>query len=125
MEEGSDIPLFVIDWECAQLGLPSIDIGQMMAEMYALSLYKSIEAGLWLLQGFVEAYRLTSLDFAFRACIQMGAHLLCITSMFPGWGSPQQVEEVITMGRDIIVHAWEKDRAWFEGGDIACIFAAI
>lgn len=114
--------MLVIDWECTQLGLPSVDFGQMIAEMYALWAYKSITAGIWMMEGFIEAYGNASQDFAFRTAIQTGAHLLCTTTTFPGWGTPQKVQEVARLGRDIIVHAWEKDAAWFERGDLACLF---
>ncbi|EMT72748.1 kinase-like domain-containing protein [Fusarium oxysporum II5] len=46
IKEGTKIPVFVVDWEMTQLGLPSVDFGEMIAEMYALWLYKSIDAGL-------------------------------------------------------------------------------
>ena len=116
------MPVFVIDWEIAHLGVLSIDYGQMMAELYALWLYKGITAGLWVMEGYADAYGDVSEAFAFRAAIQMGTHLLCITTTFPGWGTPQRVEDVACVGRDIIVHAWEKDRDWFEKSELACLF---
>ncbi|KAM6529463.1 hypothetical protein FALCPG4_007599 [Fusarium falciforme] len=122
IQQGTEVPMLVIDWECTQLGLPSIDFGQMIAEMYALWLYKSINAGLWMMEGFIEAYGNVSQDVAFRTAIQTGAHLLCTTTMFPGWGTPEQVKEVTRVGRDIVVHAWKKEAAWFERGDLACLF---
>ncbi|RSL91619.1 hypothetical protein CDV31_015432 [Fusarium ambrosium] len=118
----TEVPMLVIDWECTQLGFPSVDFGQMIAEMYALWLYKSITAGLWMMEGFIEGYGNVSQDFAFRTAIQTGAHLLCTTTTFPGWGTPEQVDEVARVGRDIIVHAWKKDVAWFKRGDLACLF---
>ncbi|KAF5011455.1 hypothetical protein FDECE_2444 [Fusarium decemcellulare] len=125
IQEGTKVPLFVIDWECTQLGLPSVDFGQMIAEMYALWLYKSITAGLWMMEGFINAYGTVSQDFAFRAAIQTGTHLLCITTTFPGWGTPEQVEKVACVGRDIIVHAWKKDHSWFEKSELACLFRPV
>ncbi|KAF4441560.1 hypothetical protein FALBO_17319, partial [Fusarium albosuccineum] len=125
IQEGTEVPLFVIDWECTQLSLPSVDFGQMIAEMYALWLYKSITAGLWMMEGFIVAYGSITPDFAFRAAIQTGTHLLCITTTFPGWGTAEQVEKVACIGRDIIVHAWKKDRSWFEKGELACLFREV
>ncbi|KAI8663858.1 APH domain-containing protein [Fusarium keratoplasticum] len=90
IQQGTEVPMLVIDWESTQLGLPSADFGQMIAEMYALWLYKSITAGLWMMEGFIDAYGNVSQDFAFRTAIQTGAHLLCITTTFPGWGTPEQ-----------------------------------
>lgn len=120
------MPVFVVDWESSQLGLPSSDFGQMLAEMYALWLYKGIEPALSLINGFVDAYRegggRVNDDFAFRSLIQAGAHIVCTTTTFPGWGTREKVEEVASVGRDIVVHAWKRDRAWFEEGDLQVLF---
>ncbi|KAI2626636.1 kinase-like domain-containing protein [Hypoxylon sp. NC1633] len=123
IQEGVDVPMFVIDWEMAQVGKPNVDLGQMIAELYELNLYKSISGGLWMVQGFVTGYGATSDDFAFRTAIQVGAHLVCFGTSVQGWGTPEQVENCARMGRDIIVHAWKKDRRWFEEGDLACLFS--
>ncbi|KAI0554921.1 kinase-like domain-containing protein [Xylaria curta] len=120
IQEGGDI--FVIDWEMSQVGVPNLDLGQMIAELYEMKLYKNITAGLWMVQGFVEGYGAVSDDSAFRTTIQIGTHLLSFGTSVRGWGTPEQVEMVAGIGRDIIVHAWQKDREWFEGGDLACLF---
>ncbi|KAI0540880.1 kinase-like domain-containing protein [Xylaria digitata] len=122
IQEGGDIIMFVIDWEMSQIGVPNLDFGQMVAELYELKLYKSITAGLWMVQGFAEGYGQVSDDFAFRTAIQVGAHLVSFGTSVQGWGTPEQVEMVARTGRDIIVHAWQKDRGWFERGDLACLF---
>ncbi|KAI1185491.1 kinase-like domain-containing protein [Nemania serpens] len=122
IQHGDDITMFVIDWELSQIGVPSLDLGQMMAELYELKLYRNITAGLWILEGVVEGYGTLSDDFAFRTAIQIGAHLISFGTSVQGWGTPEQVEMVARTGRDIIVHAWQKDREWFKGGDLACLF---
>ncbi|TGJ87381.1 hypothetical protein E0Z10_g1347 [Xylaria hypoxylon] len=122
IKEGSDITMFVIDWEMSQIGVPNLDIGQIIAELYEMKLYKNITAGVWMVQGFVEGYGEVSNDFAFRTAIQIGAHLISFGTSVQGWGTPEQVEMVARTGRDIIVHAWRKDRDWFQGGDLACLF---
>lgn len=125
IQEGSNIPVFVIDWEMSQMGVPNLDIGQMIAELFEMKLYKSVTAGLWMMQGFVEGYGGVSEDFAFRTAIQVGAHMVCFGTSVEGWGTPEKVEMVARTGRDIIVHAWQKDREWFEGGDLACLFQTV
>ncbi|RYP10101.1 hypothetical protein DL764_000892 [Monosporascus ibericus] len=112
IQSDGEIPVFVIDWEMAQLGVPSLDLGQMIAELYELWLYKSIDAGLWMIQGLTEAYGIVSADFAFRIAIQVGTHLISFGTSVQGWGSPEQVEVVARTGRDLVVHAWKQDRAW-------------
>ncbi|KAI1212263.1 kinase-like domain-containing protein [Annulohypoxylon truncatum] len=122
IQEEADVPMFVIDWEMAQLGKPNLDLGQMIAELYELRLYKDIIAGLWIIQGFVSGYGAMSEDFAFRTAIQTGTHLISFGTSVQGWGTQEQVENCARVGKEIIVRAWKKDRQWFEGGDLACLF---
>lgn len=124
IRECSDVPVFVIDWEMAHIGVPNVDFGQIIAEMYTIWLYKSIPAGLWLMEGLVDAYGEVTEEFAFRTAIQVGAHLVCVTSIV-GWGPPEQIEKAVAIGKDIIVLAWKKDRSWFEKGELACIFRQV
>ncbi|KAF3769968.1 hypothetical protein M406DRAFT_354197 [Cryphonectria parasitica EP155] len=115
-------PLLVIDWEMLQLWLPQLDLGQMIAELYELYLYKRIKAGLWLIEGFVAGYGIVDDDFAFRTALHVGTHLVGFGSMVPGWGTPEQAMEVVGVGRDIILRAWAKDRKWFESHDLSSLF---
>ncbi|KAI0901885.1 kinase-like domain-containing protein [Annulohypoxylon nitens] len=124
IEVGVDVPMFVIDWEMAQLGKLNLDLGQMIAELYELKLYKDIAAGLRIIQGFVNGYGAVSEAFAFRTAIQAGAHLISFGTSVEGWGTQEQVENCARVGKEVIVHAWKKDRQWFEEGDLACLFNA-
>ncbi|KAK8003174.1 hypothetical protein PG989_002893 [Apiospora arundinis] len=120
------VPVFVVDWEMAQLGLPNLDLGQMLAEMYELWLYRRIRGGLWMMEGFVEGYGAVTEAFALRTAIQLGAHLVCFGTSVPGWGTPEQVQEVARTGRDIICHAWRKNRDWFEEeGELSGLFSTV
>jgi len=107
----------------AQLGLPPMDVGQMIAELYELKLFKDIEAGLWMINGFVQSYGHMDDPFAYRTLVYVGAHLICIGSSAPGWGTAEQVQEVVETGRDILLAAWKKDRGYFKGHHLECIFA--
>ena len=97
----------------------------MVAEMYALWLYESIPAGLWMIGGLLEAYGDIGETFAIRTAIQVGVHLLCIATTFPGWGTPEHIDSVACVGRDLVVRAWQKDRRWFEQGELACLFMCV
>jgi hypothetical protein len=123
IQEHVEVPVFVIDWEMAQLGVPNQDLGQMIAELYELKLYKDIEAGMWLVEGFVNGYGKVSEDFAFRTAIAVGTHLLAFGTSVEGWGTPDQVQEVARTGRDLIVKSWSKDRSWFETGELRLLFS--
>lgn len=123
LQDGVEVPVFIVDWEMAQLGVRSLDVGQMLAELYELWLYRRITAGLWIMQGFSEGYGPVNEDFVFRTAIQMGAHLVCFGTSVPGWGTPAQVEDTARTGRALIVKAWERNRAWFEQGELAFLFA--
>lgn len=97
----------------------------MIAEMYALWLYKGIDEALSMMYGFIDSYNRgedVTETFAFRSMIQAGAHLLCITTTFPGWGSKEKIEEVASVGRDILVHGWKRDRTWFEKSELGRLF---
>ncbi|KAL5338442.1 kinase-like domain-containing protein [Aspergillus crustosus] len=109
-------PLFITDWELAQTGTRALDLGQMLAELYMLKHFKDIDAGLWVIQGIAEGYGDISSDVAFRTLIHVGVHLIFWGSTTAGWGSDEQVREVVRIGRDLVTKGWLKDRGGFEAG---------
>lgn len=111
-----------MDWEVCHFGLPQLDLGQMIAELYELWLFKDIEEGKWLIEGFAAGYGYVDDDFAFRTALHVGTHLIGWGSRVPGWGSEAQVQHVVGVGKEIVLRAWHQDRAWFEAGDLACLF---
>lgn len=96
----------------------------MIAELYELWLFKRIEEGKWIIEGFTAGYGPVDDDFAFRTARHVGTHLLSWGTRVAGWGTAEQVQQVAVVGKDLVVRAWEKDRAWFEAGDLACLFAS-
>lgn len=123
IQQGSQTRVGIIDWELTQLGLRPYDSGQMVAELWQLSLYKQIEAGVWIIQGFSEGYGNVDEDFTFRTLIQVGIHLVCFGSKVPGWGSEEQQRDILRIGRDTIVKAWEQDRSAFQGHPLESLFS--
>ncbi|KAI9167349.1 cytoplasmic trna 2-thiolation 2 [Paramyrothecium foliicola] len=123
IEGGNHTPIRVIDWEMAQLGIQPLDLGQMIAELWQLKLYKSIDAGLWLIKGFVAGYGKIGTADAFRVILHVGAHLICFGAHTPGWGSAEQQEEILKTGKDVLLKAWSKDREAFKGHALECIFS--
>ncbi|KAL4907442.1 hypothetical protein BDW74DRAFT_124355 [Aspergillus multicolor] len=111
-------PLFITDWELAHSGPYALDLGQMIAELYMLKHYKDIDAGLWVIEGFAEGYGVGSITdgMAFRALIHVGVHFIFFGSTTPGWGTPEQVNDLVRLGRELVVRGWEKEKEWFCAG---------
>jgi hypothetical protein len=51
----------------------------------------------------------------------VGVHLLAFSTI-AGWGTPDQIQNIAGLARDIIVKAWNRDREWFGKGELACLF---
>lgn len=117
------IPVNIIDWELVQIGPRAMDLGQMIAELYELKLFKDIDAGTWMMKGLMFGYGTINTKMAFRTAIHIGSHLINFSSV-PDWGSEEQVKRVIKQGRDIVSRAWRKDREWFEGTPLNFLFEA-
>lgn len=109
----------------AQFGVPALDHGEMIGEMYALWLYKKIDAGLWMMQGYAEGLSecVHSNASTWRTILQVGCHLLSFATIAPGWGSPEQVEDVAKIGKEIVVNGWKNDHKWIQSSELACFFA--
>ena len=116
--------LAVIDWEACQLGVPALDLGQMIAEMWKPTVCRDFDTGRWLIRGFVAAYGPLGDDLAFRTAIVIGTHLIAFSPFGnEHWGPPEKIEKAVKVGKDVIVNAWKKNRDWFDGGDLECLFA--
>lgn len=100
-----------------------MDHGEMLGELYALWLYRKIDAGLWMVQGYVDGLGEQTETSAWRTALQVGCHLLSFGTAAPGWGTPDQVKEVARVGRDILVNSWKRNREWFEKSEVACLMA--
>ncbi len=116
------VKLDVIDWELSQISSLAFDLGQMFAELFELKHFKDIDAGIWLIEAFMIGYGSVEEDLAFKTVIHVGVHLICWGSRVQGWGSKEQVEKVVEVGRDFVVKGWEKDRGFFEGTALKCLF---
>ncbi|KAF5591450.1 phosphotransferase enzyme family [Fusarium pseudocircinatum] len=123
LEPTTTRPLYVIDWENCQVGVPSLDHGGMLGEMYVLWKYKHIDAGLWTSQGYADGLGHQTEDAAWRLALQVGVHLLSFGTLASGWGTTEEVEDMARLARDVIVKAWTRDRSWFDKSDFACLFA--
>jgi hypothetical protein len=125
---GSDrIPIRVVDWELAQLGVRPLDLGQFIAELWSLKLYRNIDAGEWFIRAFVAGYGLVDDNFAYRTIIHVGVHLICFGHF---WSTtPEELSEgepqhfiMYRIGKEIIAKAWSRDREYFRGHLLGYLF---
>ena len=126
-QESNQKTLFVIDWEACELGNRAQDLGQMIAEMWKLSLCGGVDSGRWLLRGFMDGYGALEDELAFRTAIAIGTHLIAFAPFgneAGQLGPPEVVESSVRVGKDVIVNAWNKNRAWFEDDDLKCLFSS-
>jgi len=101
--------LHLVDWELSRPGLPSIELGQMCAELYLLarfvdgrdkSMRETVEA-LW------NAYAGVSkgLDGEFRRQLlqHAGAHFVgWPPRILPAWGTEDEIQELVTEGASLL-----------------------
>lgn len=118
--------LQVIDFEFAQLGHPSHDLGQMIGDLIERNHFHDLEAALWILKGFLEGYGDMSEELTFRTAIHAGIHLICFYTRRPPTGpvkgTKEQIEGAMRMGLEFILKGWEKDRGWFEESVLKALF---
>lgn len=118
--------LSVIDWEFAQLGHRSIDVGGMLADLYERKHFRDVDAAIEAMKGFIGGYGRISDDMAFRTCIHAGVHLICWhIRRNPSLPLPAPLDKVIsalTIGRDLILKGWEKDKVWLESSMLEPLF---
>ncbi|KAF4333841.1 cytoplasmic trna 2-thiolation 2 [Fusarium beomiforme] len=122
LAEGTQTSIRVIDWEMVQIGVRPMDLGQVIAELWLLKLYKDIAAGEWLIRAFTDGYDAVDDDFAYRTVIHVGVHLICFGSQTPGWGGVGQQKDVVRTGKEIIVKAWGRDRGYFDEHVLGSLF---
>lgn len=114
--------MYVTDWELSHVTSIAFDLGQMLGDLFETWHFKGIEAAVWLIESFKEGYGNLDDDLTFRTALQVGAHLICWCSRAPLRGTPEQVEDALRIGRDFVIHAHEKDRSFFDGTVLKCLF---
>ncbi len=98
----------------------------MFAELYELAFFKNIDAGVWIIEAFMEEYGGLDDEVAWKTMISIGTHLVVWGSRVPGWGTEKQVRGIVEVGIMLIVAGWERDRSVIEGSDesrwLKCLF---
>lgn len=121
-DEEHTLKMFIIDWELTHLSSVAFDLGQMIAELFELKHFKDIDAGVWLIESFMAGYGTIEDDLAFKTAIHLGTHLICWGSRVAGWGTEEQIKDVVRIGKEFVVSGWEKDRRFFDGTVLRCLF---
>jgi hypothetical protein len=110
----------------SQLGVRPLDLGQFIAELWSLKLHRNIDAGEWLIRAFTAGYGLVDDNFAYRTIIHVGVHIICFGHY---WSTTQeelsegeQQKNIIRIGKEVIVKAWSRDREYFRGHLLGCLF---
>lgn len=120
--------LFIIDWEFAQFGHRSYDLGQIVGDLCERKLYNKNDTGIPVMEGVIGGYGELSDKMAFRIAIHVGVHVIGWYNRRPQRGpwvaSPEAIMAGLAVGRDFIIKGWEKDRKFFEGSLLASLFTA-
>lgn len=120
--------LFIIDWEFAQFGHRSCDLGQIVGDLYERKIYSNLDTAISTMEGVIDGYGVLSDEMAFRTAIYVGVHLISWYDRRPQKGPrlapPEVIGAGLTVGRDFMLKGWEKDRAFFLTSALASLFAA-
>jgi hypothetical protein len=119
---GEALTLLVIDWEFSQIGHQAFDLGQLFAELYLLTHFRSIDAGVQIISSFMAKYGRLDDDTAFRVAIHFGVHLIVWPCRAPGWGEGDILERCVRLGREFCENAWELNREYFRNGVLHSVF---
>lgn len=113
--------LSVTDWELAHISHAFYDIGQMFAELYSLLLFRKIDTGMTIVEGFMQVYEMDE-DMKWRVVVQIGVHLLCFSSRFEGMGDLETRREVLLKGMELVDRGWKKDEDWVRASFWKCLW---
>ncbi|KAF5511509.1 hypothetical protein CGCS363_v003324 [Colletotrichum siamense] len=119
--DGKETGLFVVDWENAQIGVPAMDHGEMIGELYSTWLYDGSDAGIHVIEGYAAGLGSLPVDVALRIAAQVGVHLLSFGTLAQD-KSELQIDHVAREGRDIIVNSCKKNQSWFRDHVLRCLF---
>lgn len=98
----------------------------MLADLYERKHFRDVDTAIEVMEGFMEGYGPMSDEMAFRTCIHTGVHLICWhIRRNPCLPLPAPLDKgisALTLGRDLVLKGWEKDRKWFESSFLGPLF---
>jgi hypothetical protein len=119
--------LYIIDWEFAQFGHRSYDLGQIIGDFYERKVFHNSDVGLPTMEGVISGYGKLSDDMAYRTAIYVGVHLISWYTRMWRKNPKVALEKVtagLTIGRDFILKGLEKDGVYFKRSALASVFTA-
>lgn len=103
-----------------------MDIGGILADLYERKHFKNVATSIPIMEGFMQGYGPLSEELAFSAAIHAGVHLICWyyrrNRNAPLPYPLPKVLAALTLGRDIILKGWAKDKKWFKSSILAPLF---
>ena len=100
----------------------------MIGDLYERKIFNDIDIVMPVMQGVIKGYGELSDEMAFRVVIHTGIQLIGWHNRRPPTGPLMAPPEVIvaglTIGRDLVLKGWEKDRKFFESSVLASLFSA-
>jgi 5-methylthioribose kinase len=107
-----DLKMKVVDWELCRYAPSGMDLGQFLAETYCLDKYRQPCKDIMttFLSAYCKEYQPTIYD-ARIAIIHFGFHLVVWTPI-TGW--VDDGTEIVDIGSQYVLHAWQEDWAWFK-----------
>lgn len=114
-EEGANLwCLNIIDFEIAQVSLPSADLGQMLAELYLLYHFAARPEALEILSSILASYGTSTLsdDEKYRVVMNFGVHLIVWPPHTPSWTScgAEKMKECVRFGVGTVGVAYNRSR---------------
>ena len=128
--------IFILDWELAQISSAVFDLGQLLAELYLLLLFRERQEMRALIDAFLTSYGPVAKKDAFDVVIHCGVHLMVWPWRVPGWeegweekmrmgkgeNAGTRMEECVGFGRALVGKALSGDEAWFGKGVFGRLF---
>lgn len=125
-EQEGTTPLYVIDWELVQYGHRAIDIGGMLGDLYERKHFRGVDAAVEIMHGFIAGYGRMDGELAYETAIHAGVHIICwYRRRNVDAPLPYPLEDVLallTVGRDLVLKGWERDREWLKTSILGPLF---
>ncbi|RAH66278.1 uncharacterized protein BO66DRAFT_442304 [Aspergillus aculeatinus CBS 121060] len=107
--------LVPVDWESCHFGCQTLDVAQMISNLYVVDRLGGINGPRNVMYGFIDGYHETRRldeELVWHTVVCVGVLILCTpyTMVLPG----RDVREILQAGADFLMRGLAKDRGWLE-----------